>query len=141
MTTRQMILHASAVAVANRGCLIIGASGAGKSTLAIEMIASGAGLISDDQTIVYQTSTGLALKTPQTIAGRIEARGVGILRLPHLSAPLKLIVDLDRSPQRHPPRRFLHLLGRATPVILGKGSESLSAIVSVLLAHGLDAST
>ena len=42
------ILHASTVAIAGRGLLILGASGAGKSALALSLIALGAMLVADE---------------------------------------------------------------------------------------------
>ena len=138
MPPRSAILHASAVAVAGRGCLITGAAGAGKSTLAIEMIAAGAALIADDRTDIRRDGGRLVLSPPRTIAGRIEARGAGLLTLPHTSAPLHLIVDLDRAAAGHlPPPRYRHLLGIATPVILGRGREGLAAILRLALLYGL----
>lgn len=129
-----VILHASAVSVAGRGCLIVGAAGSGKSTLALEMIALGAELIADDRTEVTHDADGLIASAPQTIAGMIEARGAGILSLPHVAAPVRLIVDLDRgTASRLPPPRFRHLLGVACPVILGAGNTGLAAILTLAL--------
>ena len=54
-----LILHATAVAVAGRGLLIRGASGSGKSGLALEMMARGAQLVSDDRVIVSDRDDGL----------------------------------------------------------------------------------
>ncbi len=51
-------LHASAVAVDGRGCLITGASASGKSTLALEMIALGAELVADDRVDVRRRRRG-----------------------------------------------------------------------------------
>lgn len=133
-----LVLNGSAVSVAGRGCLITGASGVGKSTLALEMIAAGAALVADDQTQVDRSPAGLVLSAPSAIAGRIEARGVGILQLDATSAPLALLVDLDReATSRLPAARYRHLLGMACPVILGKGRVGLAAIVRLLLLQGV----
>ena len=75
-------LHASAVAVEGRGCLITGAAGSGKSTLALEMVALGAELVADDRVDIRRSGKALLLSAPASIAGLVEARGVGILRLP-----------------------------------------------------------
>ncbi|MEO1532556.1 MAG: serine kinase, partial [Pseudomonadota bacterium] len=45
-------LHASAVALGERGLLILGPSGAGKTRLALELVALGAELVADDRVIV-----------------------------------------------------------------------------------------
>ena len=100
-------LHASAVAVAGRGLLILGASGTGKSSLALELIARGATLVSDDGVQVQQTDQGgLLLSPPAAIAGQIEARGVGLITLPYAPAQAFAAVTLDvvetaRLPDRH----------------------------------------
>lgn len=131
-------LHASAVAVAGRACLITGASGSGKSTLAIEMIALGAELIADDRVDVRRDGDGLVLSAPPAIAGLIEARGVGILRLtPRARAPLALIVDLDRAePERLPEPRRLELLGVPCRLLPGRARAGLAALAVVLLSAG-----
>ena len=105
--------HASAVAIDGRGILIIGASGSGKSTLALELISRGAKLISDDLTRVTPGPEGWpVLSGTGRMIGAIEARGVGILRVPHVaSAPLSLVVDLDEAEtERLPEPRFAKVL-------------------------------
>ena len=136
-----LVVHGSAVSVEGRGCLITGASGSGKSTLALEMIAAGAVLVADDQTRINESPDGLMMTAPPSIAGRIEARGVGVLKLDTTTAPLTLMVDLDRaSMARLPAPRYRHLLDVACPVILGKGRGGLAAIVRLLLLQGVEAS-
>lgn len=100
-------LHASAVAIAGKGLLILGASGAGKSTLALELIGRGASLVADDRTIIEWTGSQAILKCPPAISGRIEARFIGLLAAkPHSPVPLQLVVDLDRTEtERLPPSR------------------------------------
>lgn len=124
------IVHASAVAVAGRGVLILGASGAGKSALAIRMIALGAELISDDRTRLRVTGHGLlelSCPSPQ-LQGLLEARGVGILRLaPAPAAFLALVVDLDREETERlpPPREWRHAAGRF-PLVLRSRNDHLA---------------
>jgi HPr kinase/phosphorylase len=132
-------LHASAVAVDGRGCLITGASGAGKSALAIEMIALGAELVADDRVDVRRAGGGLMISAPPAIAGLIEARGVGILRLDgRIAAPLALIVDLDRAEtERLPDPRRRDVLGLPCRLVLGRARAGLAALAVVLLRAGL----
>ena len=74
-------LHASAVALDPlRGVLIKGGSGAGKSTLALQLMALGAHLVADDRVDLSVETGHLVARAPASIAGRIEARGVGLLR-------------------------------------------------------------
>lgn len=129
------ILHASAVVLAQRGCLITGASGTGKSVLAIELMALGASLISDDQVEVRPDGAGLIVAAPRTAPDLIEARGVGLLRVSRCGlAPLAVIVDLDRQdPGRLPQKHSRDLLGRSCPVIFGAKRPALASILAVYL--------
>lgn len=131
-------LHASAVAVDGRGCLITGKAGAGKSTLAIEMVALGADLVADDRVDLRRAGQALILSAPGQIAGLIEARGAGILRLPSRGeAPLALVVDLDEAEtERLPDGRRRELLGLSCPLVRGRGRAGLAAIAVVLLRAG-----
>lgn len=131
-------LHASAVAVQGRGCLITGASAAGKSTLSLEMIALGAELVADDRVDLRRAGGAVILSAPPAIAGMIEARGVGILRLPaRRDAPLALIVDLDEAERaRLPEARRRELLGISCALVHGRGRAGLAALIFVLLQSG-----
>lgn len=137
-TASALQAHATAVAVEGRGCLITGASGTGKSTLAIEMIALGAELVADDRVDIRRLADELILSAPPAIAGLIEARGTGILRLPAMKqAPLVLMVDLDQAEtERLPARRTREILGMPVPVLLGRGRRGLAALTMVLLRKG-----
>lgn len=101
------IVHASCVAIDGRAVLITGQSGAGKSSLALQLIAMGAGLVADDRTVLVRKGDALLADVPPAIAGLIEAREVGILRLAQAGpTPVALCVDLDctetaRLPQLH----------------------------------------
>lgn len=114
----ETILHASCVAVSGRGVLILGASGAGKSGLALQLMALGAQLVSDDRTRLIRRDDCVIARAPAAIAGRIEARGLGILGAEALTeAAVHLVVDLDRAePDRLPPLREYPLLGLAVPL-------------------------
>ena len=129
------LVHATAVAVAGRGVLLLGASGAGKSDLALRLITTplvhdsnpvDVRLISDDQVVVERRGDRLFASPPGTIAGQLEVRGVGIVPFAYLkNAELCLAVTLrpadriDRMPepdQRHP------ILGLDMPLIAIDGS-------------------
>jgi len=135
----QINLHASAVAFSGRGCLITGASGSGKSTLAIELIALGAGLVCDDRADVRREAGALRISPPLALAGLIEARGAGLITMPHVAvAELGLIVELDHGEtERLPLRRKRDLLGISCPVIFGRGRSGLASIVKLFLLHGV----
>lgn len=111
-----IILHASAVCYNGAGALILGASGAGKSSFALDLMAFGCDLVSDDRTILTRKGSGVWLSVPGTISGLIEARGVGILRaVPVASAKLVCVIDLDETEcERLPENRTREILG--TPI-------------------------
>jgi serine kinase of HPr protein (carbohydrate metabolism regulator) len=96
-------VRGTSVAIAGRGVLLRGESGSGKSDLALRLIDRGALLVSDDHTEVRAQGGRLLARSPATIAGKIEVRGVGIVALPAaVDVPLCLVVDLDRVPERLP---------------------------------------
>ncbi len=97
------LLHATAVAINGDGVLLSGPSASGKSDLALRLIDRGAVLISDDGVLVDAGDTSPMLRTAPHIAGMIEMRGVGIVKMPFTDAvPLRLVVDLGEQPDRLP---------------------------------------
>jgi len=116
---RPEILHASCVAVANRAALIIGPSGSGKSSLALQLMALGGVLVSDDCTSVARHGSQILARPIDSIKGLIEARGVGLLTAQICEvAYVRLIIDmeqeeLDRLPEFHD----YSLLGQKIPLL------------------------
>lgn len=138
-TEGRLYLHATAVSLDEAGVLILGASGSGKSALALEMIARGATLISDDGVWVDLTASQPFLERPDTATDLVEARGIGLLRAGAIRgrAALELAIDLDRAePDRLPPRRMVTAGGVRRPLILGAGHPTLSVAVLHMLRHG-----
>lgn len=131
-------IHASAVAVRGRGLLILGPSGAGKSSLALAMMAQGATLVADDRVLLDARAGLLVAACPPPLAGRIEARGVGILSAqPAGPVPVAQVVDLGRAEtMRLPPRRSITLLGIALPLVLGPMGPHLASALRQLLLGG-----
>jgi serine kinase of HPr protein (carbohydrate metabolism regulator) len=96
-------LHASCVAIGGRAVLIEGLSGSGKSDLALRLIDRGATLVSDDYTIVRRHGDALIASAPDTIAGLIEVRGVGLVPMSSLAdVPVSLIVTISDDVERLP---------------------------------------
>lgn len=96
-------VHASTVAIGDRAVMIGGRSGQGKSDLALRLIDRGALLVSDDYTFVRRVEGRLLASSPETIKGKIEMRGVGVLDMPTAQdIAIALFVDLDRPPERLP---------------------------------------
>lgn len=134
-------LHATAVATPAGGLLLLGAPGSGKSDLALRLIEAGACLVADDQVLLSAEAGALLAAPPPSIAGLLEVRGVGILRLPHRRiARVRLGLDLEARPVRLPappdawPRRLV--LGVALPVLPFAPFES-SAPAKALAALAL----
>lgn len=136
-----VVLHASCVAVEGRGLLILGPSGAGKSALALQLMAFGAELVSDDRTEVRREGDRLQAQSPAAIAGLIEARGLGILRAKALAvAPLALAVDLGQSDhERLPLHRQLTLLGLDLDLVFAtQGDHFPAALLCYLRGSRLE---
>lgn len=109
MTDAGLTLHASCVAWLGRGVLIIGPSGSGKSALALSLMAYGATLIADDRTMLTRRGADILATCPPTIAGLIEARGVGILSLPaQETARIALVVDMSQTETMRLPEKHSH---------------------------------
>lgn len=139
-----MILHASAVSMEGRGLLVLGKSGAGKSSLALRLMALGARLVSDDRVILEARADGvLTAAAPGQIAGLIEARGVGLVRVdPVSSARIVLAVDLDTRPEaRLPQDRFITIMGCELELICGRDVPNMDAILAILLQKGRKVAT
>jgi HPr kinase/phosphorylase len=135
--TRVEVMHASCVAVGARAVLIRGASGCGKSGLALQLMALGARLVSDDRTRLWRDQKGLIADAPDTIRGRIEARGIGILRVPAAGpVPVALLVDLDRSvTDRLPPVAHETVMGVALPRVEKAPHAHFPAAILLYLSH------
>jgi HPr kinase/phosphorylase len=107
-------LHATCVQIGGVGVVLLGASGVGKSDLALRLIDGGALLVADDQLHVEAAEAGLLGRPADRLAGLLEVRGVGILRLPYCPvSPLGLVVELDcaRPAPRLPEPSTYVLLG------------------------------
>jgi serine kinase of HPr protein (carbohydrate metabolism regulator) len=102
MATRSTTVHASAVLVGARAALIRGPSGSGKSRLALELIAAArtgllpfARLVADDRVHLEVAGDRLLARPAEALAGLIEVRGAGLLRLAYeASAVVGFVVDL-----------------------------------------------
>ena len=128
-------LHGSCVAVDGQGLLVLGASGSGKSNLALRLMAYGAALVADDQVILTARDGRIVAASPPVLRGRIEARGLGLLRAtPAPPVPLAAVADLDRAEtERLPPLRHITLLGLDLPLFHRvDGIDFAAALMQVL---------
>ncbi|KAJ04609.1 HPr kinase/phosphorylase [Sulfitobacter mediterraneus] len=133
-------LHATSVSVEGHAVLILGASGTGKSALALQLIALGAELVADDRTIITRNSKTLRASVPEAIAGQIEARGVGILGVPHAaSSQVVLAVDMGRqSAKRLPEPETIDVLGIALPCLCRVDGPHFAAAILLSLRRSIN---
>ena len=115
-----MNLHATCVAIEGYGVLLRGPSGSGKSDLALRLIDqyADAVLVADDRVDVVARDGAVYASAPSAIAGMLEVRGVGIVRVTYKdTAKVHLLVDLMDAEQiaRLPEPAFEEILGAALP--------------------------
>ena len=140
-----ILVHGTTVALEGAGVLLRGPSGSGKSDLALRLIDGGARLVADDQTELTRSAEGLVARAPATIAGKMEVRGVGIVRMPtDASAPVRLVVDMvppDRV-ERLPEREFCEYLQCSLPLLaLAPFDASTPAKIRLALASLVQTAT
>ncbi len=83
---------------------MLGPPGSGKSDLVLRLLDRGFALVADDQ---VEIEDGLA-RPPARLAGLLEVRGLGILRLPYLEeARLSLAVSAGVAERLPEPRTHL----------------------------------
>ena len=138
VSANETILHASAVALNGAAVCILGQSGSGKSGLALQLMAHGASLVSDDRCRVWRDGTELFVDAPDTIRNQIEARGIGILNAESAGrTPIALWVDLDQvETHRLPPIREKVCLGVSRPIVHYVRAQHFAAAILQHLRSG-----
>ncbi len=101
-------------------------------------MALGARLVSDDQTLISLRDGHLWGAAPPSLAGKIEARGIGILAVEHLpAAPLALVADLGRTEtDRLPPERTITFFDISLPCLHRSDSAHFPAGILHYLRAG-----
>ena len=129
----QRRMHGSCVSRNEDAILILGPSASGKSDLVLRLLSCGFDLVADDQVDI---DDGIA-SCPPALAGLLEVRGLGIVRLPYRArARLVLIVELARPADRLPMPRQHPVLG--LPVV---GIDPAAASAPERVALALDCAT
>ena len=124
------LVHGTCLALGRTAALLRGPSGSGKSDLALRFLflarrgpaaLEAPILVADDQVWLVRNGGHLLAKPPDTIRGKMEVRGIGIVEVKSLiEADLALVVDLApaREIERLPEGgQTAQLLGIAVPRI------------------------
>lgn len=141
-------IHATAVACRLdgqwRGVLLTGPSGAGKSDLALRLIGQGWRLVADDYTEVWASAGAVFATAPVRIAGRIEARGVGIVESPpRWIVRIALVVACAQTPPDRMPEPAstsvagLDLPSLALDIRPASAPRTLALALALAVAPGL----
>lgn len=123
-----MHLHASCAARDGHGVLLLGPSGSGKSDLLLRLLAQGFVLVADDQVVI---EAGWATP-PEILAGLLEVRGLGIVRLPH-AAPVRLSLVVQLGTGERLPNAATHAETGLPLVRVDASQASATARVSLAL--------
>jgi serine kinase of HPr protein (carbohydrate metabolism regulator) len=119
------VLHATLVALWKggrwNGVLLRGPSGAGKSALALRCLEGGWGLVADDRALVWSSGGRLYGRAHPNLEGLVEARGLGILPVPHLDwVEIRLTADLvheEGAVERMPEPASVDVAGIVLPLV------------------------
>lgn len=133
-------IHASAVLVGARAVLIRGPAGSGKSWLVLALLEAKlpfTRLVADDRVQIAAAHGRLLVSPAPALAGLIESRGLGILRLPHEPVAIAgWVIDLaaddaERLPEQS--RRTAEVAGITLPrLAVGPGLDPLPAALALV---------
>jgi serine kinase of HPr protein (carbohydrate metabolism regulator) len=143
------MVHGTCIALGQRGALLRGPSGCGKSDLALRFLflarrgpaaIEAPALVADDQVELTRDGSRVLAAAPQSIRGKLEVRGVGVVGVKALpQCELVLVVDLvvpgdmERLPS---PDVRASLLGVDLPLIRLTPFESSAPIkLALAMAH------
>ncbi len=141
VTQSPSTVHATALIVGHRGILIRGPSGSGKSRLALSLLQSaGSGfvrLVGDDRIHLAAVNGRLLMRPATALAGLIELRGLGIVRLPFEPvAVAHLVVDLavpDAARIPDPAAQSVEIAGvRLARLPVAPGGDAFSQLLGFL---------
>ncbi len=144
MAARSTTVHASAVLVGARAVLIRGPSGAGKSRLALALIEAARGrsplfarLVADDRAHLKSVGGRLLVRPAEALAGLIEVRGVGLLRLAYEPyAVVGLVIDLAAADAQRLPdadNRKTEIAGISLPrLAVAADAAALPAVLALI---------
>ncbi len=125
MTPNFLRIDGVAVAIDGQAVLLRGPSGSGRSDLALRLIDERAKLISDEQVELRcdagRLLVGMPGLMPAALKGMIEARGLGLVSVPHVDefVPLAWVIDMARAVdiERMPTADRAEYLGICVPLL------------------------
>ncbi len=116
-----MILHAGLIAARDsqgwRGALIEGPSGGGKSDFALRCLDAGFALVADDRVEVWASGGQLYGRAPDSLAGRMEVRGLDVLAVPALRYCRIRLCVRSGAPERIPEAATVTYAGLCLPLM------------------------
>ena len=125
MVPTSLRIDGVAVAIDSQAVILRGPSGSGRSDLALRLMDEGAQLISDEQVELHREGerllVGIPAAMPAELRGVIEARGVGLVAVPHVDRfmPLAWVIDMASAAEieRMPAAETAEYLGVAAPLL------------------------
>lgn len=129
MTAGPVFVHATALVVGGAGLLVRGPSGAGKTSLALALVAEAerdgryGRLVGDDRVGLTVAGGRLLARPHPAVVGRVEVRGLGLLRVAvEPACVVRLVLDLavdraDLGPRCPDQPPTATLLGLALPAL------------------------
>ena len=106
-------IHACLLEIFGLGVILLGESGIGKSEISLDLIKKGHRLIADDRVNIRAVRGKLIGSCPESIAGMMEVRGIGIIDVARMfginalskSAEISFLVDLVSFNKNEPMER------------------------------------
>ena len=132
--------HATAIATRAggagwRAALLAGQPGAGKSDLALRLIGRGWRLVGDDYVHLFASGGALYARCPDTIAGRMEIRGLGVTPAAALGlARVVLTVQLVHGSVERMPEPVMRAVEGVAVPLLQLDPREASAVEKVAVA-------
>jgi len=142
-------LHANALVLGEKGLLLRGPSRSGKSALTLALISrfqsqgDFARLVGDDRVGVEARNGRLVARPHPAIAGMIEVRGLGVMRVDFEAAcALHAIVDIRAAgewPSRYPEddEKTASLCGVVLPRLAAEGCSDASVARIIFFLQGI----
>jgi len=141
-------VHACAVLVGARALLIRGPAGSGKSLLTFRLIAAAqsgllpfARLVGDDRIRLEPCHGRLLVRAPDTLAGLIEVRGLGIRHLTHEPvAVVGGVIDLAAADaNRIPEQAEIQVEGiKLSQLKIAEGHDPYPSVLAWLTSRSAD---